>query len=217
MLVGVEVPWSDRKPPSIALLYASIGFAVATVLAIFVETPLPEALAPYQPWALWDTGIDLLEWVILLPADPHALPVLLVLAVLATTLVKRWRGALPPLATIAFVHLFTRYTTNLLKDGTGRYRPSEWLKKGVEGSFGYDKGVSFPSGHVVLFASIVIPMLYVYPKTRVAALPLAAVVLFVAMARIAVNAHWISDTLASVSLVLLVTWAVSFATRPLRA
>lgn len=215
MLVGVEVPRSDRRPLPIAVLYASVAFGLATVVAIFVETPLATFTAQYVPLDLWNDVLDVLEWVILLPPHPLVGPIAVVVAMLVTMAVPRLRSLAPGMMTIAFVHLFTRLSTNWLKDATGRLRPGEWVKKGMpDGSFGFDKGVSFPSGHVVLFASLAIPVLLVFPKTRVAAIPLALIVTFVALARIAVNAHWISDTLASISYVLLVTWAASWISRP---
>lgn len=215
MLPVMEVPWSERKPPSFALLYVALGAAIITLAAILlIDASVARAIAPYQPSTVWDTGIEILEWTILLPLHKLALPVALVVAMLLVVLVKPWRGAAPALMTIAAVHLITRLTTNWIKDGTGRYRPSEWLKKGADGTFG-EGGVAFPSGHVVLFAGIVIPILYVYPRARrVLALPLVAILVYVATARIAVNAHWISDTVASISYVALWTWAVGWATRP---
>lgn len=193
----------------------AIGGAIATALAIFVEAPLARSIAEYQPAALWNGTLDVLEWLILLPAHKLALPLVLVGAMAAAMAVPRWRGYAPGLITIAFVHLFTRYTTNMIKDATGRFRPSEVLAKHLDGSFGYDGGVAFPSGHVVLFASLAIPILYVFPRTRVAAIPLLAIVAFVAVARIAVNAHWVSDTLGAITLVTFVTWATSVGMRPL--
>jgi membrane-associated phospholipid phosphatase len=211
----MEVPWSERKPPSFALLITAIAFAAATAISIvLIDSSVARTLAEYQPSSMWDTGIEILEWAILLPLHKLALPIALVVAMLLTVFVKRWRAYAPSLMTIAAVHLSTRLVTNWIKDGTGRYRPAEFLKKGVDGSFGWEGGVAFPSGHVVLFASLIIPILYVFPRTRVLAIPLLAILAFVAIARIAVNAHWISDTLGSITLVALVTWAVSWATRP---
>ena len=63
-------------------------------------------------------------------------------------------------------------------------------------------GWSFPSGHVMLFASIVIPLVVVYPRTR----PLLAIVAFVALARVAVNAHFVSDVFGGVALTAAITW-----------
>ncbi len=219
MLPLMEVSWNERKPPSFGLFYVACGAAIVTCAALLIaDAPLARTLSQYQPSGAWDVGIEILEWVILLPLHKLALPLLLVVAMLCAVFVKRWRGLAPALMTITAVHLVTRLTTNWIKDGTGRYRPSEWLKKGVDGSFGYEGGVAFPSGHVVLFAGLVIPILYVFPRARrVLAIPLIAIVVFVATARIAVNAHWISDTVGSISWVALWTWAVSWGLRPLRA
>jgi len=52
-----------------------------------------------------------------------------------------------------------------------------------------------------------------YPRTR----PLLPLIAFVAVARIAVNAHFISDTLGGVSLVSLMAWAAGQGVRPLTA
>lgn len=214
MLRGVEVLRSDRQPPTIKLLYAAAVAAIATVLVMLVEPAVARAIGGYEPSKLWDNVLDVLEWLILLPPHTLLLPFTLVGAMLATVLVPRLRGFAPGMMTIAFVHLSSRLITNWIKEGTGRFRPFQWIKKGLDGSFGYEGGVSFPSGHVTLFASIAIPILYVFPKTRFLAIPMLAVVVFVAVARVAVNAHWISDTLGSISLVLVLTWAASLVTRP---
>ena len=213
--VGVELPWSERKPPTFTLLAIAGGFAVATMLSILViDVPVARAISADEPSPFWDNTLDVLEWLILLPPHKLVLPVTLVVALLTSMVVNRWRALAPALMTIAMVHLATRFVTNWIKDGTGRLRPYEWIKKGVDGSFGHDGGIAFPSGHVVLFASLAIPILYVFPRTRIAAIPLLAITAFVALARIAVNAHWISDTLGSIALITFATWAVSWATRP---
>ncbi len=212
----MEVPWRERKPPTFALLIVAAASAIVALITILlVDRPVALAIAEYQASSAWDSGLEILEWAILLPLHKLAVPVGLVIAMLLTVFVKRWRGVAPALMTITAVHLVTRLTTNWLKDGTGRYRPSEWIKKGVDGSFGHEGGIAFPSGHVVLFAGLVIPILYVFPRTRILAVPLLAMIVFVATARIAVNAHWISDTIAAITWVALWTWAVSWATRPL--
>ncbi len=214
MLLGVEVNRGDRKPPSIKLLYAALGVAITTLLVMPVELALARAISQYEPSKVWDSILDVLEWVILLPPHSLLLPFVLVAAMLVTVLVKPLRGFAPGMMTIAFVHLGSRLVTNWIKDGTARFRPFQVIKKGLDGSFGWEGGVAFPSGHVTLFASLAIPILYVFPKTRVAAIPMLLVVAYVAVARIAVNAHWISDTLGSISLVLLMTWVACLVTRP---
>jgi membrane-associated phospholipid phosphatase len=65
-----------------------------------------------------------------------------------------------------------------------------------------DGGYSFPSGHITLFASICIPLAVMYPRAR----PLLVIVLFAMCARVAVNAHFLSDVLGGLALTLAVTW-----------
>jgi len=219
-MTRMETPWSDRRPPPAALLAVTLGAAVVTAACVlFVDEPVAHAIATYAPSSFWDAGITILEWIILLPVHKLALPVLLVVAMLATVIVKPWRGAAPALMTIAAVHLISRLTTNWIKDGTGRLRPHEALQRGVDGTFGWESGVAFPSGHVVLFASLVIPIIFVVPWARKLAVPLGAsvvIVVFVAAARIAVGAHWLSDAAGSITLVAAWTYLVSLGVRPSR-
>jgi membrane-associated phospholipid phosphatase len=213
----METPWSERRPPSFALLVVTIGSAITVAISVLLfDASIARALATYEPSGVWDTGVTILEWAILLPVHKLALPVLLVVAMLATVIVKPWRGAAPALMTITAVHLVSRLTTNWIKDGTGRLRPYEAMKRGVDGTFGWETGVAFPSGHVVLFASLVIPILYALPRTRPFAIPLVAIVVFVSAARMAVGAHWLSDTMAAVTLVAAWTYLVSLGVRPSR-
>jgi membrane-associated phospholipid phosphatase len=215
-ITGMETPWSARRPPSRALIAIAGVAAIVTVgCVLVVDEPALRAITSYEPSGAWDGGVEILEWIILLPLHKLALPVVLVAAMLATVFVKRWRGAAPALMTITAVHLITRLTTNWIKDGTGRYRPYQAFEKGIDDSFGND-GVAFPSGHVVLFASLVIPLLYAVPRVRVLAVPLLAIVVFVAGARIAVGAHWISDTTGAITWVVLWTYLVGWAARPSR-
>jgi hypothetical protein len=110
---------------------------------------------------------------------------------LVTVSVKRLRVHAPAWMFVTGVHLVSRLTTNWFKDATGRLRPAEWLKQRTDETFGWEGGISFPSGHVVLFASLVIPLAVLYPRLR----PLLAIAVFAALARIAVNAHFVSDAI----------------------
>jgi membrane-associated phospholipid phosphatase len=90
-----------------------------------------------------------------------------------------------------------------VKTFTGRYRPSEWLKHGGDdGTFWHDGAFSFPSGHILLFGSLILPIVFLYPRTR----PLLAVFGFVIVARIVVNAHFLSDVLGGIACVAAFTW-----------
>src|SRR6185436_124839 len=120
-----------------------------------------------------------------------------------------WRAHAPAAIFLAGTHVFSRFATGQLKDLTGRLRPTEWLARGGDDTF-FRGGAAFPSGHVALFASLALPLAILYPRTR----PLLALIAFVAVARIAVNAHFLSDVLGGAALVSLMTWAVGQGIRP---
>jgi membrane-associated phospholipid phosphatase len=160
---------------------------------------------------VWRHGIAVLEYAIGLPVFKLLSVVVLIAGMLVVMVVPRWRRYAPTWMLIAGTHVFSRFLTPLIKDLTGRLRPHEWLAKDGDQTF-WSGGAAFPSGHVSLFASIVIPLAVVVPRTR----PLLVVVGFVMLARVAVNSHWASDVLAAITLVTLVCWVLGQAVRPLR-
>jgi membrane-associated phospholipid phosphatase len=76
-----------------------------------------------------------------------------------------------------------------------------------------EHGGSFPSGHITLIGSVIVPLAVIYPRARV---PVLVFLGFVGCARIAVAAHWASDVLGGVALVALVTWVCAELVHPLR-
>ncbi|MGN6106773.1 MAG: phosphatase PAP2 family protein [Kofleriaceae bacterium] len=207
----------DRRPASAGWLIAAGACAVVAAISIAaLDRPIARWLSGYEPSALWDRGIDGLEWLIGLPLAPPVgrllLAFVLVGGMLATLIVPRWRAAAPAWIVLAATHVIARWATNHLKDATGRLRPHEWLDRGGGDTFGNAGGISFPSGHVALFASVAIPVAMLWPRTR----PVLAIVAFAAAARIAVNAHFVSDALAAVTLVAAIAWALAYAVRPMR-
>jgi membrane-associated phospholipid phosphatase len=203
-----------REGPPRAVAYA-IGISAAiTAISIFtIDRPLAKLLAQYEPSGAWDKGIEILEWGLGLPFFRLFAPVVLVVGMLVAMAVPRWRAYAPAMMVLAGTHVFTRFLTVRIKDATGRLRPHEWIEQGTpyrDDTFFRDGGVAFPSGHVALFASILIPLAIIAPRTR----PLLVIVAYVCIARILVNAHWVSDTLGSITLVTLVAWLLSVLVRP---
>lgn len=179
---------------------------LATALAIAaLDQPLASWLATLEPSPLWDrilsgveiaAGIEPWRWT----------PVVVLCAGCAAALAV---PRLQPRAWlyVTFVYLASRNAMLWLKTLTGRYRPTEWLAHGGA-TFGHTgDGISFPSGHVVMVAGLIVPIAIVAPRTR----PLLAVVVFVMLARLAVNAHFLSDVLGGLALVL----AIAAAARPM--
>ena len=194
-------PQNDRR-----LLYVAIASAALTTLCIVtIDRPLARALAEYEPSALWNRAVELLEWTLGLPFWRFASSVFLVAGMLVTMIVARWRPYAPAWMLVAGTHVIGRFLTVKIKDATGRLRPNEWLATKSDETFWWEDGIAFPSGHVVLFASVVIPLAMIAPRTR----PLLAIVAFVMAARIAINAHYVSDTIGAITLVVLVAWLLS--------
>ncbi len=206
--------------PRSLLIVAAIGAAITGLGIVALDQPIARWLADYQALELWTTGLDALEWAIGLPAFAWISGIVLVLCMIVTTAVPRWRGQAPVWTWIAAVHILARIATLELKVATGRLRPYEWLAKGggdVE-TFGWIKAHSFPSGHVALFASIAIPLAIVVRQRhpRLGALLLVPAV-FPVLARVIQNAHFVSDVTGSITLVCLIAWLTGWLVRPLRS
>ena len=207
-------PPPDRPPPPRSLLIAAAITAVLAALSMAViDQPVARAIAGYQPLGFWDSGIVALEWGILLPVFKWALAIGFAVGMLACVIVPSLRRFAPAWMFLAAAHLLARIAMVQLKYATDRLRPYEWLKRGGATFFRDHSGLSFPSGHVVSFASIAIPLAVLFPRARAV---LLAVVAYVVAARVVANAHWVSDTLAGISLVCVVTWACGWAIRPRR-
>lgn len=204
------------------LAKVSAAFAVATALAIaVVDAPLARLLDRWVPAAFWGKLLELLEWPaglqlkkrvyligpIELNATRWAYALGLGLITALTLAVPRWRHTARAWAFIFFTHLIARHAMVEIKEATERLRPSEWLAAGGGATFWIKGGLSFPSGHVTYFLSLLLPAGIVLGKRWLA--PLLGVVAVVAACRVAENAHFASDVLGAVALVTLVAGAVA--------
>ena len=187
------------------MLRIAAATALLTAACIaFVDERFARLLATRETYpAIWNRGIGWLEYAIGIEPWKWLGVIVLVAGSLGSLLVPRMRSQAPAWLLVTLTHLLARNLTTWIKFGTARLRPSEWLARGGDAWF-RDGGFSFPSGHVVLFSSLLIPLAVVYPRTR----PLLAIVAFAMVARVAVNAHFLSDALGAIALVLFVTWLV---------
>ena len=162
----MEVPYRERRPAPIWLLWLAVGTAVLSGIAIVtIDQPVARFLARWEPGAWVDHILSSLEWAIGLQLIPWTTGIVLVVTMLVTLVSPRLRHETPAWMFVAAVHITTRIAMVELKDATGRLRPLEWLKRGApDETFGWVKGISFPSGHVVLFASLVIPAIALAPR-----------------------------------------------------
>lgn len=201
------------------LLGLAIASALAALIAIvFVDEPVARWVASGAPSGLWSGAVRVLEYPAGIEPWKWTAPTVLVAGVGLSLVVERWRHASRAWMYVAVVYLLSRNLMAWGKTLTGRYRPLEWLAAGG-GTFGHiGDGVAFPSGHVVLFAGLALPLAVVAPRSRPL---LLGVVGFVMVARVAVNAHFVGDVFAGLALVALIAWAaapmLSAAPRPARA
>lgn len=105
---------------------------------------------------------------------------------------------------IGFTFLVSRLLAGTLKNLFLRTRPDAYLaNEQSTGTFFIDGGNSFPSGHTAHFWGLFLPLAILFPAYRV---PLLLLPVFIALARIIVNDHYLSDVLASI----LISVAVCF-------
>lgn len=190
-----------------ALPPLGLALALATAAAIpTVDQPIARWTAGRAAASLWRdglaaidraTGLTWWKWL------PTAIVVgLAVVAWLAPPL-RRWaRG----LTLVAVVHVATKLALLWLKPATGRLRPGEWLAHGGDATFGFAKGIAFPSGHTGHYLSIALPLAVAWPRLG---LPLLAVPVFASASRLATGAHFVSDVTGAAALVVAFTWAAA--------
>lgn len=183
----------------------TLGLALLTPLCIaVVDAPVAHWVAAHETHGdTFSAILHVLEYAIGLEPWRWIGVCVLVAGVLATQLV--WRAHRAIWLLVASTHLLA---TNLMwwgKLAFGRLRPSEWHG----GATFFQDGGSFPSGHVVLFASIALPIAITYPRARW----LIAVPVFAMIARVMANAHFVSDVVAGMSLAAATTGLCATAVR----
>ncbi|HEY5950764.1 MAG TPA: phosphatase PAP2 family protein [Kofleriaceae bacterium] len=192
------------------LLPVAAVCAIVTALCIAtIDQPLARWLATREVYPrVWNQTIAILEYPLGIEPWKWTGICALVAASIITLLVTRLRPYAAIFLVITLTHLLSRHASLWVKTATGRLRPSQWLAQGGD-TFWRDGGFSFPSGHVLLFGSIVLPIVVVYPRTR----PLLALVAFIMIARVAVNAHFVSDVTSGLAVVAAFTWLSAVAVR----
>lgn len=92
--------------------------------------------------------------------------------------------------------------TNYLKVSCGRIRPEEVIDHGLSGvHYWFAKGDSFPSGHASYYCSLFIPVYYFFDRLK----PVLGIPTLIALGRVIQKAHFLSDILMSLLIVLTLT------------
>lgn len=185
------------------LSLAAIGFALVALFGFLgLDRVIAQTVNSYQQWPIWSAGTHWLELLFGFPLSKWATGLALLLVSLAF-FITRHRATARALAVVAVVQLTTRLTVGILKGVLPRLRPFEVLAAGPwDGQWFQDHGSSFPSGHAAHFWGLLFPIAWFYPRLALWLLPLPV---FVSVARVAVNDHFLSDVAASGAIAAILT------------
>jgi membrane-associated phospholipid phosphatase len=169
----------------------ALYLAVATALCIaLVDAPVAHWVAAHDTHpAAWSNIVHVLEYAIGIEPSEWIGVIVLVAGALAALVLRR---GVVPWVSVAISHLLARDLTMWMKVAFGRLRPHQWHGGGTW----FHDGSSFPSGHVTLFASIVLPLVALCPRLRL----LLAIPIFAAVARVMASAHFVSDVVGGFAL-----------------
>ena len=181
------------------VLTTAICAALTLLFALTIDEPFARWIATRETHPrFWNETIAYLEYP--LGIEPYRWTGVWILCIGSIVSLLWWRNTAHAWLLVTLVHLLGRNVMFWMKYLTGRLRPADWLQQG--GDAWLRDGWSFPSGHVILFASIAIPLAVAYPRTR----PLLVVVVFSMCARVAVNAHFLSDVFGGLAVTTALTW-----------
>jgi membrane-associated phospholipid phosphatase len=196
-----------------SLLWITVACTALSAAAIgTIDRPVAEYVhraggieAPF-----FRSGTVLIEHVFGWGVSKYLLGFLLAGAGLVMMTVKRDRLAFA-LITIGTSHVLARVIAGTLKNVFERVRPEELLQTALATGFFSADGNSFPSAHTAHFWSLFFPLALFCRRVHwIWALP---VPIYIAVARVAVNDHFVSDVLAGIAAASLVTWGVQAALR----
>jgi len=193
------------------ILVAGLIGALLCVLSIWLlDRPIAE-FAEQHPAGreLFAGGTSLLEVIFGMTISKFALGFVLLASGALLWLKKNWRVHGKVLLMISLTHLLSRLIAGMLKNVFERLRPFELLESGAwDKQFFVEGGSSFPSGHAAHFWSLYFPLALIFPRYRA---PLAIIPIFISIARVGVNDHFLSDVLFSFALAALITVAFLYA------
>lgn len=194
------------------LLVAAVA-ALVTLLGIFVlDAPLARALG--RDAATSEVGSALGDIVDTLDrmtgmSWPEKEPLATALIVAGGALWWWQRRVGHAFLLVGITHAISRTFGGELKPLFGRLRPTEALARGhLDDSFWWDGGIAFPSGHVAHYAALAFCVAYLVPRARI---PAFVVLGLIVVARVGVNAHFLSDAAGSVALAALACAATAAA------
>jgi len=152
------------------------------------------------------SGNDWLDVLTLKAGSSNRLGAIVALAGVIVVQLARGTRAGKVMVLTGLVSLATAETVRALKDLFGRLRPYQVFERGEWSDAWFAGGVSFPSGHSGYYFGLALPLAAAYPRAR---LPLLVAPVFIALARIDQEFHYLSDVSMSVLIVCAFAYAAS--------
>ena len=201
------------------LFFTALTLPACALFILFIDQPLARFIHGHFTWAApffatltttADTMHDaLMRHVLGLPIIFLALGLAFAIGRYA---LKR-RGATVFLI-LLLTHEFSMVLANALKGSVHRLRPEVLFGQGYSGLGLWATGPhndSFPSSHTAIYFSLFLPLAVAYPRWRV---PLLVLPSLVALGRLVLGMHYLSDIWFSLWLVVALTFLFSQLDRP---
>jgi len=187
------------------LVLAGLSAVLTVVSVLLFDQPLAEWMrsAGVERLALFDHGTSWLDMATGKEVSKFLIGFLLLgiglfLSVLRPTRAHGFRTLY-----VGAVQLLATLIAGVSKNLFGRLRPYELLQSDTWTAAWHAGGSAFPSGHTAFYFGLFLPLVYLFPRWR---WPLLFVPVFIGLARINANDHFLSDVTASIALVALLAW-----------
>lgn len=164
-------------------------------LAIFIDTHLAALQDPFRKILL---GIEFMD---AYPVSRYVIAALVVATAIFFVIRDKSIGRAKIFFFIGATLITSRLTTATLKVVFDRSRPFVFLENRSIHDF-FSGGDSFPSGHATNYFSFFLPLMVLLPRYKWALLILPT---FIALQRVIVNEHYLSDVLAGILIASLMT------------
>ncbi len=177
---------------------ALVAALVAAIAVPWIDVPLARAIhgSAIEDHRILQGGTVLLDWITLKEVWRYLLATLILVPGLALMAMPTRRELGARFVFVGGVHGLASLVVALLKPVIGRVRPDELIVGGADPAW-FVGGSSFPSGHTAFYFGLFLPLAWLFPRWRTAWL---FVPVFVGLARIDANDHYLADVCTSIAL-----------------
>jgi membrane-associated phospholipid phosphatase len=195
--ISLETGLMNRRSITLATVLAT---ALSITSVFFFDRPIAQLMQQLggEHSKFLAVGTIVLEIASGMTLSKFALGFALMIAGAALLAWKSRRDIAWILLFVGCTHFTARLIAGVLKEVFHRLRPVEVLASGAwDSQFFTAHGGAFPSGHTAQFWALFFPLAFLFPRLCI---PLLILPIFIAVARVGVNDHWLSDVLASIAI-----------------